>query len=133
MTAINKKEIENILKQSAQKRYKYFLTKICDMELAWGLYDNGWALAADNEGSVSFALWPAKIYAELCAKDEWANYHAEEISLEQLLGELIDILAKEEIDFSIFMTPNQQGIICEPQRLKTDIKNYCNESFGDEL
>ena len=43
---ITNKQIEAVLKLDGPKRYSYFIKVAADQRSIWGLYDEGWALAA---------------------------------------------------------------------------------------
>ena len=120
---INHKQIENVLSLSGSKRYEYFIKVVADWEKVWGLYKDGWALAAtDNWGTV-FPLWPAKEYAELCAVNEWHEYKPESFSLEELLDKLLPKLKSDGILPGVFYTPYDTGVTPTIDQLDNDLRN----------
>lgn len=124
MRIVSNEEINNVLHLSGEKKYKYFLNFVCDSEKAWGLYNDGWALAADDNGQVVFPLWPAKLYAKMASADKWADYKPKSISLKNLVEKLAHNLDKDLLLFGVFYTPNNKGIVISPLELAEDI---CNE------
>ena len=110
MRGTTQKEIEAILRLDGPTRYKHFIKRVVDNELAWGLWNDGWALMADGGGQPVFPLWPAREYAELFAVREWDGYAAEEIALADLIDELLPKLTEKEVRPGIFPTPTGKGV-----------------------
>jgi hypothetical protein len=120
---IGQKQIDAVLALSANKRYEYFIKVVADWEEVWGLYQNGWALAATDTGAPVFPLWPAKEYANLCAKKEWSGYIPEVISLESFMVELVPNLKADSVLVGVFYTPENRGITPPLDKLVTDISH----------
>jgi hypothetical protein len=101
---------------------------VADWQKAWGLFDNGWALAATDEGTSVFLFWPAEEYAKLCAKEEWASYKPREIALEDLMNTLLPKLKKDGVLPGIFFTPTGKGVTPSVDdlldALKDELRNY---------
>jgi len=70
------------------ERYEYFIKRVADAREVWGLYQDGWALAKTDDGTLVFPMWPSSDYASLCAEYEWDGYDAQAFSLEELIDEL---------------------------------------------
>lgn len=115
------KKIENILSQTAKERYEYFIRKVSDFEQVWGLYNDGWATAGNNEGQKGISFWPEAEFAELCATDKWSNYEVKEIKLDVYLRKWLVGMHKDGIDAIIFSTPNDKGVFVKPDKLLKDI------------
>lgn len=107
---ISQKQIESVLALSANKRYEYFVKVVADWNEVWGLYQDGWALAATDDGIPVFPVWPAKEYARLCAEKEWSEYVPEAIPLESFIVELLPKLKADSVLVGVFYTPNDKGI-----------------------
>jgi len=120
---MNPKQIEAVLKLSASKRYDHFIKTVADRQLAWGLYADGWALAATPEGRSVFPLWPAKEYAQLSAADAWSGYSPRTIDMKDLLEGLLPSLRKTGTILGIFPTPNDKGILPEIVTFESDLLN----------
>lgn len=56
---INQKQIEAVLALPAAKRYDHFIKLVADWQELWGLYNDGWAMAATESGEPVFPMWPA--------------------------------------------------------------------------
>ncbi|MFZ5638570.1 MAG: DUF2750 domain-containing protein [Pseudomonadota bacterium] len=108
--AISKKQLESVIALPGQKRFEIFIKSIADWQQAWGLYQDGWALAATDDGVTVFPLWPAKEYAEVCAENEWENFEPRPISLEDLLEALLPRLKNDGILPGVFYTPSSNGV-----------------------
>jgi hypothetical protein len=118
---INEKEIQQVVSLPGEKRYKYFLNKVADTGLVWGLYNNGWALAEDNLGRKVLPLWPASEYAKMCANAFWEGYKPEPVDVYDFLNSYINELRQEGILIAVFYTNNDKGIIPSYEKLEKDI------------
>ncbi len=107
---INQKQIESVIALSGQKRYENFIKVVADWEEVWGLYQDGWALAATNDGQEVFPVWPAKEYAQLCATNEWSGYKPASFSLVDFMEELLPNLKNDGVLLGIFYTPSDKGV-----------------------
>ena len=99
-----------MLALSGAARYEHFVKTLVDWEEAWGLYSDGWALAATNEGKPLLPLWPASAYAQLCAEGDWVGYEPKPISLQTLTTELLPKLRVDGVLPGIFLTPSSEGV-----------------------
>ena len=125
---MNPKQIEAVLKLTAPKRYDHFIKVVADREEAWGLYNDGWALAGADDGQQVFPLWPRSEYAEMCAVGDWSEYTAKEIELEVLLEGLLPSLKERGTILGVFYTPEDKGVLPElevfEQDLRTELKRF---------
>jgi hypothetical protein len=107
---ISQKQIEAVIVLPGPKRYEHFIKVVTDWEEVWGLYQNGWALAATEDGQKVFPVWPAKEYAELCAKNEWVGYQPESFPLVDFMDELLPNLKVDGVLLGVFYTPSDKGV-----------------------
>jgi hypothetical protein len=121
--ALKEKEIQAVLELPSEQRYRYFIQRIVDTEIVWGLFDDGWALAEDSNGIGIFPLWPASEYAQLCAKDDWVNYKPESFSIEELVDTLLPKMKENNVLPGIFYTPDLKSIIPDIDLVISDIQN----------
>ena len=119
---VSAKELEAVLKLSGNDRYKRFVKLVADWEEAWGLYDEGWALANDDDGNSVFLLWPADKFAEICATDDWGRYKPTAIPLTELINDLLPMLKEDSILPGIFYIPKGSGVTPSVDRLIADLK-----------
>ena len=93
MTNIKKmheKQIVNLLKQSVEQRYEYFIRYCSDFEQVWGLVveEDNWVIFKDNDGNEIFPLWPHHDLAEKCvfmSIKKWGQYHKQSILIHLLI------------------------------------------------
>ncbi len=125
---IGLKQIEAVMALPAPKRFEHFVKLVADWQQAWGLYQDGWALAADDDGVVVFPIWPAKEYAEVCAKEEWEGYVPRPISLEDLLDALLPRLELDNMLPGVFLTPSSRGMTPSIEEfrkaIEIELENY---------
>lgn len=122
---ITQKQIDAVTALPGPKRYEHFVKVVADWEEVWGIYQDGWALAATGDGQQVFPLWPAKEYAQLCAEKEWAAYVPKSITLQDLMDELLPNLKADDVLPGIFYTPSDNGV--------TPTVNHILADLGDEL
>ena len=122
------KEIQSVLRLDGPARFNHFIKRVVDPEAAWGLWKEGWALMMNDDGTQVFPLWPAREYAELHSTGNWAEYEAREISLADLLDELVPKLAQGGMLPGVFPTPRGKGITPTPEEfaaaLRKELENY---------
>jgi hypothetical protein len=124
---VSEKEMDDVLKLDGQQRYDYFIKRVADWEQAWGLWQDGWALFADDGGRGAFPLWPAREYAESCMTGEWSSYRPTEIQLEDLVGELLGRLASDGTLVVAFPTPQSKGVVVDAERVRADLLEECEK------
>ena len=103
------------------ERYEYFIKRVADAQEVWGLYQDGWALAKTDDGTLVFSMWPASDYASLCAEYEWDGYDAQAFSIEELLEDLLPQLEQDRVLPGIFYTPGDKGITPTIDELRSDL------------
>lgn len=118
---ISQKQIESVIAMPGAKRYEHFIKVVADWEEVWGLYNDGWALAATNEGHKVFPVWPAKEYAELCKENEWSAYDAKSFSLDDFMNELLPNLKNDGVLPGIFYTPLNKGVTPDVDQVLADL------------
>lgn len=108
---MKKKEFEALLQRPANIRYEYFIKKVVDFEEVWGLYDEGWATAQDDDGHMLIPFFPKKEFAENCAKKEWKGFRAEAIDLYEFIDRWLVGMKKDEVKPSIFPTEEDAALV----------------------
>jgi hypothetical protein len=120
---INPKQLEAVLALPGPKRYATFIKVAADQRCVWGLFSEGWALAATNEGSQAFPLWPASEYAVRCASGVWAGYTPREIDLDTLFENLLPKLQETGTLAAVFPTPSEKGVTPDLRTLESDLRS----------
>ncbi|WNR46870.1 DUF2750 domain-containing protein [Paenibacillus roseipurpureus] len=121
MHPINPKEFEAIIKLPANIRYEYFIKKVADSEEVWGLYDDGWAMSSDENGSLLIPFWPKKEFADYCAYEDWSNYKAQGISLNEFINDWLPNMSEDQRKPSIFWNRDDSAVL-EIQVLLNDLE-----------
>jgi hypothetical protein len=119
---INEKQLQAILMLPGPGRYSHFIKVAADQRKAWGLWNEGWALASTNEGTQVFPIWPADVYAEKCAVENWSGYLPRAIDLDRLFDELLPDFARSGILLGIFPTPQSQGTTPDLKQFEADLR-----------
>jgi hypothetical protein len=132
MRQTSAKEMEAVLRLDGPTRFSHFVKRVVDAEAAWGLWNDGWILLADDEGTQVFPLWPATEYAEAFRTGEWVDCVAEEIELERLLGELLPQLAAQGKRPGVFPIPERMNTVVPTvdeltAALRTEMLKYGDE------
>ncbi|MGX2959776.1 DUF2750 domain-containing protein [Peribacillus sp. JNUCC 23] len=124
---LNKKEFEAVIKQPPNVRYEYFIKKVVDFEEVWGLYNDGWATAQDEEGNTLIPFFPKEEFANNCAKNEWSGYTAEAIDLDVFMDKWLTGMNSDGIKPSIFPTDDNTVLVNIDviiNDLETELENY---------
>lgn len=119
---MNKKEFEAVIKQPPSIRYEYFIKKVSDFEEVWGLYNDGWATAQDDDGNMLIPFFPKKEFAENCAKNEWQGFEGVAIDLYEFIDEWLVGMKKDGFKPSIFPTEEDAALV-EIDILLSDINS----------
>ena len=119
---ISPKQMETVLALPGSKRYEHFIKVIADWQEVWGLHQGGWALAAADDGTTVFPLWPAKEYAQVCAEKEWAGYEPRSISLSDFTDVLLPKLKLDGVLPGVFFTPSSKGLTPSVDELKAALE-----------
>jgi len=115
---VNQKQLVAVIALPGEKRFEYFVKVVVDWEEVWGLYAEGWALAATNDGRTVFPLWPTKEYAQVCAVQEWQGFEPRSISLNDFIEELMPKLRLDGVLPGVFYTPSSKGVTPSMDELK---------------
>jgi Protein of unknown function (DUF2750) len=124
---MNPKEFESMINQPANIRYEYFIKKVVDFEIVWGLYEDGWAVTVDDNGNKLLPLWPKKEFAEHCAVGDWAVYSVESMDLYEFMDEFLSRLKEDGLKPSIFFNNDDSAVLeidTLIEDLKTELENY---------
>jgi hypothetical protein len=120
---MSNKQIEAVIALSGPERYSHFVKVSADRGLIWGLFSDGWALAATDDETSAFPIWPASEYAALCANGDWANYKPKEIKMDEVFEWLFPKLRESSMQLAVFYTPSDKGIICDLETAEADLRN----------
>lgn len=122
------KEFEAVLKLPGSKRYEYFIKKVADSEELWGLYNDGWAMVADDNGKEMIPFWPKKEFAEACCSNDWKDYTPEPIDLNEFIDCWLVDMGNSGLLAAVFYTKDDRGVVLEPEKLlenlKEELENY---------
>lgn len=128
MRPTREKELQAVLLLDGPARFRHFVKRVADSEAAWGLWNDGWALMANDDGTAVFPLWPAREYAELFCNGDWARYEPREIALADLLDQLAPALTNRGTLVGVFPTPSGKGTTPPAQELvaaiRKELENY---------
>lgn len=118
---MNDKEFLAVTMLPGAKRYEYFIKKVADNEELWGLYNDGWAMAADDAGREMIPFWPMKEFAEACRSNDWRDYNPELIDLNKFMDSWIVDMSNDGLLAAIFYTKDDRGVVLEPEKLLKDL------------
>lgn len=107
-----------------------FLERVIDQGMVWALHHrDGWALApsADNDSRLVLPLWSVESMAVACATEDWADYRAEPIVLDELLEAWLPGLEKDGYLAGIDWTDDLEGIEVPPLELQVDLETLIEQ------
>jgi hypothetical protein len=91
----------------AADRAIQFFQLLADWEEAWGLKDaQGWVVDKERD---ALPLWPHAALAEICAGQRWPDAAPEPVSLDDLLIDLLPLLAADSLQVAVFPSPADPG------------------------
>jgi len=112
-------ESRELLALPAEDRSINFFQLIADWEEAWGLKDvTGWVVAKETD---ALPLWPHPALAEACARGPWEGAVPKPVPLDELLIDLLPLLAGDRMQVAVFPSPDDPGLLLNP------------EEFGERL
>jgi hypothetical protein len=117
------KQVESIFRMDAAGRYGYFIEEAVTRQGVWGLFEDGWAMGTDEAGKPTFPLWPSKELALACAAGPWEGFKADEITLEDLIEELLPMLKKDGVIPSVLRSPDGKSVLPSVEDLIADLND----------
>jgi hypothetical protein len=118
----NEHEIKSVCALDLAGRFEYFVKKVADNELLWGLgADDLWVMKGGPDGVEVMPLWPHARYAEMCATDQWAGNAPHEITLDEWLEKWTPGLTRDGLKVGVFPVPGSGGVIMHASALKVHI------------
>ncbi|WP_347900797.1 DUF2750 domain-containing protein [Pseudomonas purpurea] len=113
---MNHHKTRNILTLESKARGDYFIRKVADFEVVWGLFDNGWATAKTAE-LTTIPFWPEENFAALCANLEWSGFSPRLITLHDFLTGWLPGMQADGRICQVFPTPDEHGLLIPPQQV----------------
>ena len=125
---VNPKQMEAVLALTGIARFEHFIKVVADWQEVWGLYQDGWAQSAADDGVTVFPFWPAEEYARACAVNEWAGYEPRAFPLSDFMEVILPKLKTEGVLPGVFLTPSGQGVTPSIDELmaalEAELQNY---------
>ena len=118
-----------ISNSSPKDVYRQFIQNIIIQRQVVALYHDGWALCSMPSGKHALSIWQNKGLAKLLIKDNWANYHVEEVPLMMLIEKLIPFLKENNTMLSLDLTPEGNNLLVTPETFLMDIKNFLYQIY----
>lgn len=113
------KEVTEVETYAPQVRLHYFLTRVIESEEVWGLANaSGWVME-DVDKQLLLPIWPYEKLALDCKANKWEKYHANAISLEHFIYNILPTIIKQHIKLEILPTKTTQGIVLAGTELST--------------
>lgn len=106
------KEVAALLQADASERFRYFINKVADWGVAWGLSDDkGWVSSSDAESPLVFPLWPAEAYAQAAAVRLWAGQRPTPIDIHELVEVLMPKWIENGLQVGVFPLPSGRMVV----------------------
>jgi hypothetical protein len=108
-------EVQELLALSPRERAASFFQLVADWEGAWGLKDaQGWVVSRETDG---LPLWPHPALAEACAIGPWTGSLPKAVAVDELLADLLPLLAEDGLRIAVFPSPGDPGVLLTPAEL----------------
>jgi hypothetical protein len=120
---VTEEEVRRMLALPAADRAVNFFQLVADWEEAWGLQDaDGWVVGKATD---ALPLWPHSDFAKACARGPWEGALPAPISLDELVDDLLPVLAEDGLCVAVFPTPDDAGTFMAPadfrERLEAEL------------
>ena len=110
------RRIENIFKLDSRLRFDYFIRKVVDFEVVWGLYGTGWAASIVN-GEEVIPFWPEEEFARICADGEWKGFSAKAILLDNFLLKWLPGMKRDGRRSAVFPNVDGKAVVVDVDEL----------------
>lgn len=128
---LKQKEIDALLVADAQRRYEYFIHRVCDMRAIWGLYDDGWASLSNGDQHL-MPLWPHQKYAALMATGDWSAFKPRKIDLRDFLKTWVAGMRERGVQPAIFPVSTGNSILVDLDSLEANLRHELSEWYGED-
>lgn len=120
--AIDKNQIESILKYDDEQRAKYFLKEVVENHQIWILKDEHGCVMLTTEDEDCIPVWPNEEFAAAWITQEWQHCQAEAIPLNKWFSRWSHGLADDELAIVVFPNQDDQGLVFYPDELEDALK-----------
>lgn len=114
------RKLASLTNMPGPDRYEYFVTKVCDFEVVWGLFDEGWA-TGNAQSKVTVPVWPEEELAAHNAVGDWNGCTPRAIPLSEFVEKWIPGAVADDRMFAVFPTREGKAVVVEPGRLLLDL------------
>jgi hypothetical protein len=105
-------EVEELLALPPEDRAIQFFQLLADWEEAWGLKDPaGWVVPRATD---ALPLWPHPTFAAACAAQSWTDATPEPVAIDELLIDLLPLLAADGLRVAVFPSLEDPGLLLTP-------------------
>jgi hypothetical protein len=113
---ITEEEARQLLALPAGDRAIQFFQLLADWEEGWGLLDaEGWVVASETD---ALPLWPHATLAAACAVGPWEGALPEPVPLDELLEDLLPLLAADGLRVAVFPSSHDPGLLLAPDEVR---------------
>ncbi len=99
------KEIESVIRRDSEKRFEYAIKRIADNESLYSAkFPDGDYAIIHGDNNYLFPIWSDCQYCERCI--DVSTMQCVEISLDQFVNEIIDLISSNEWELSVFPLSN---------------------------
>lgn len=99
------KEIKSVIRLDSEKRFEYAIKRIVDNESLYSAkFSDGDYAIIPCDNNYLLPVWPAYQYCERCI--DVSTMQCVEISLDQFVNEIIDLISNNEWELAVFPLSN---------------------------
>lgn len=119
---LNINKLNNIRNLTSKERCDYFVRKVADFEVVWGLFNDGWVTSGIKDAS-AIAFWPEKDFATLSSNGVWKDCKATEINLTDFMENWLPEMMNVNQLCCIFPMDNALEFLIHPKELLELLQN----------
>jgi hypothetical protein len=113
---INPQQYKAALGQDTSDRCSHFIDKITQYEELWGAKNSeGWLVPITPNNLEYFPVWPHPEYAQKSVDENFEDYQAQEISIQEFMEYWIPLLEEDNVKLAVFPDTQWEFWVMEPK------------------
>lgn len=129
------KRLENVIKDTLEKRTKFTINRFCDSGEVWALQSNKnkkFVQCLDLNNKSLLPIFPEIEFAKLYQTNEWENTTPISLELGEFFYEIIPFLIENDVNIAILPNLDLSELnIHNPKDFALKLQKVLDESYGE--